>query len=140
MLGTRRPDLESWSADTLREIAKAREMLVHWVGELSHYAEGPGAGQPESEKALCECSRMVVVAGETLDNLTRIFTRWADCPVPEGAWDITTAAETDRLLELAARSVTSPPYATNCQIWLAYVRRMWPRWCPAFDPQPVPAP
>lgn len=133
--------LEAWAAQTLVEIRQTRDMVSFWLDELAHYVEGDGQTDEVSlrDRKICERTRMVLVAGETLYNLTRIFVRWSEKPMPETAWDAEIAARTDGLLEGAVRETRTSPYKDNCIERLDYVRSMWPRWCPNFKPEAITA-
>ena len=132
----RDPSFEEWVEGTLTELAQARQMVEHWLGELSHWLEWPDASldADHRDRALCERTRMVVVAGEVLHSLTRIFVRWSELPAPESAWDAELAARADSLLARAAVEARTDPHKTNCLNRLAYVRGAWSAWCPAFGP------
>ena len=134
-------DPETWAAQTLAEIRQTRKMLGFWLDELAHYVEGDGQTDEvkRRDRKICERTRMVLVAGETLHNLTRIFMRWSEQGMPETAWDAETAARTDRLLEAAVREAQTSPYKDNCIERLDYVRGMWSSWCASFEPAAITA-
>ena len=137
--GERSADLNAWIRDTLVDLSETRHMAEFWLRELAHYVEGEGcAVEPgERRKAICERTRMVLVAGETLHNLTRIFVRWSGRPAPEAAWDLQLAALADGLLTSAATITADTEYGGNCAERLEYVRGMWPHWCRGFTPEEV---
>ena len=134
-----RISLREWCEETAAQIMDARRMLDHWLKELTYYVEGDGTTHPEREEIICECTRMVVVAGETLHNLTGIFVTWSKKPAPDSVWDPDLAARTDRLLGMAANKVRTSPYSDNCTERLGYVREKWQQWCPRFEAQQAPA-
>lgn len=128
--------LKEWVDDGRREVDQARQMIEHWLDELQHFLEGPGASRDTEarDRAFCEHTRMVVVAGETLHNLTQILVRWGEVEPPESAWDTELAQRTDSLLAQVAATARSSPYEHNCRERLAYVRQRWRAWCPDFEP------
>ena len=132
-------DLDMWVRETLGELRETREMVEFWLKELAYYLEGGGRAceATKRDKAMCERTRMVLVAGETLHNLTSVFVRWSEQPVPASAWDPDLAARADRLLAAAASETRTSPYRENCAERLEYVRSMWPRWCPSLEAHPA---
>jgi hypothetical protein len=130
----RKKDLEAWCEEMLAKITDARSKLEDHLGQLSYYVErwDNACSQMDREKAICQNTRMVVVFGELLDCVTKIFMQWSGQPVPEDVWDIDLAARTDGLLERAVEVVEMSPYCNNCSERFEYARQSWERWCPEF--------
>ena len=141
----RRLSLEEWWQATLEQLEDTRRMVEHWLVELEHWLEqlnrrreGATASElDELEQGVCECTRMLIVGGETLHNYASIFVTWSGKPAPDAAWQPDLAARTDDLLERAADETQIAAYNGNCAQRLGYLRERWQEWCPAFQPDPA---
>ena len=128
-----RMSLAEWSREYLSQIAETRKHLEHWVQELKRAVEGTIADSVQRECSICECTRMVVMAGETLHNSVSIFVTLSGRPAPATGWDANLASRVDAAMARAAKETTTDPYSANSKERFEYVRGKWASWCPQLN-------
>ena len=130
--------VEKWKEQVQQEIVDSRRMLEHWLHELDLYTNGSCVlgTQEDQDKAICERTRMVRVAGQTLHSNTEIYKAATKQARVEGEWDRELAEVADNLLQKAAEVVvtntTELPCKDNCRNRADYLRRCWTEWCNAY--------
>jgi hypothetical protein len=127
-----------WLESALVAIKQTRNMLEHWLRELEKYVndEYRLENQEDQDAAICERTRMVVVAGSALHSQTdlcKIETGWDSV---ELEWDLELARRTDAALQKAAEVTRNygddKAYKDNCGKRVLRVRKRWQLWCPEF--------
>lgn len=130
--------LREWKERVRTKICDNRSMLKHWLGELDLCVNGGREfeSQEELDKILCECTRMVRVAGQTLHSNAEIYRIETKESHVEAEWDLELARRTDSLLQKAKDTVvTDTPELrcrSNCGERAGFAREQWSQWCPDY--------
>ena len=123
-------DLATWISEASEELCGKRKRLEFWLGRLEEVMHSDPS--EDRDRLTCELTRMVLVTGDTLHHLTKIFVRWSEQGVPPYAWDVELAERTDRLIAAVTSEVQTSPYRENCEERLVEVSEKWPSWCPDY--------
>ena len=127
--------LPEWKERVKTNICDNRLMLEHWLHELDLCVNGGREfeSQEELDKILCECTRMVRVAGQTLHSNAEIYRIETKEPHVEAEWDLELARRTDALLQKAKEIVVTDTAElrcqSNCRERADFVREQWRYWC-----------
>lgn len=115
------PSLSTWSENMLAEISDCRAMLDYWLDYLKNLAVAEDEVSPQQQQSMCECTRMILVAGETLHGHVKIFMTWSDQPAPDCAWSAELVDEAIDTLSRAATKAAGSPYSENIKQRLTYI-------------------